>query len=239
MLFIFVISFLGCAHKDSAHPALVLPYAEELLKKVQLQGALEDNPKNTLSSTRKDLQKSPRRVYFRTLYHQYRVLGQILQKESEITFCPQFHHDKTEIQLYKKSMIEGLNFPPVVSEGHEYFPETAFVSQSSLPNYLESMRAELELLCEEGGSDNYFKFDNLITHYAHKSSFHQNHKAMSSVLKIPVFANFYLIKMINSSLSFTEERDFIKLSKTFWFESYVSEASRVRNVFIQNQMVKR
>jgi hypothetical protein len=62
---------------------------------------------------------------------------------------------------------------------------------------------------------------------------------MSSVLKIPVFANFYLIKMINPYLVFNEEGDFITLTKTFWFESYVSEASRVRSTFIKNQMVKR
>jgi len=239
LMFIFLMSFLGCAHKNHFPPRLVLPYAKELLKKVQLQEALDSTQKNAQFHSRKELQKSPRRVYFRTLFHQYQVLGQILQKENEITFCPQFHHDKTEIQLQRPSVVEGLRFSSVVSEGHDYFPETAFVSKTSLPDYLQSMKVELEHLCEEGGSDNYFKFDNLITHHAHKSSFHLSHHAMSSVLKIPVFANSYLIKMINPSLAFDEERDFITLTKTFWFESYVSEASRVRSTFIKNQMVKR
>ncbi len=239
LTFIFFMSFLGCAHKNHLTPKVVLPYAEELLKKVQLQEALENTQQNAQFQSRKQFQKSPRRVYFRTLYHQYQILGQILQKESEITFCPQFHHDKTEIQLQKPRVVEGTRFSSVVSEVRDYFPETAFVSKTSLPDYLQSMKVELELLCEEGGSDNYFKFDNLITHHAHKSSFHLSHHAMSSVLKIPVFANFYLIKMINPYLVFNEEGDFITLTKTFWFESYVSEASRVRSTFIKNQMVKR
>ena len=81
-----------------------------------------------------------------------------------------------------------------------------------------------------------------MTHYSQKKSFHQDPKAMASVLKIPVFANFYLVKMLEIpglKLTSPEEKRFILLTQTHWFENYVTEASRMRNNFIKNKMVRR
>ena len=242
LIFIFLMVFFGCAHNNDSPKTVVFPYAVDLLKKVQLRDSFQYNSTRRSPQIERELLKSPRRVYFRTLYNQYQILGQILHTKNEISFCPQFHHDKMEVELKEHSEMDFFRFSSVKDEGLDYFPESAFVTKSSISDYLRSIKMELETLCEEGVTDNYFKFDNLITHYAQKTSFHLDHRAMASVLKIPVFANFYLIKMISSSSLFfspMEERDFIQLTRTFWFESYVAEASRMRGLFIKNQMVRR
>lgn len=234
-LLIFFIT--GCSHSQKLDTVVRFPYAEELLQKVQR------SPSRFPSSVEKSQpQKSPRRVYFHTLYHQYLTLSRFLENGREVEFCPQFHHDKIEadsslvsrVSLYKMSNVQG--------EVRNYFPELAFGGEFSLEDYHQLMRSEINVLCEDGISDNFFKFDNLITHHSGKTSFHTNSRAMISLLNIPVFANFYLLKMLESPDSHPpsrENRRFIGLTKTYWFENYVYEASRMRNNFIKNKMVKR
>lgn len=229
---------VSCAHfGDDQKVAVQFPYATELLQKVQMSAS------RTPASMDEELtRKSPRRVYFSALYHQYLTLGQHLNKKADIKSCPQFHHDKIETD---SSLLPKVSLYPstdVESEGKDYFPELAFNNDFSLRDYHKTVKAEIQILCEDGDSDNYYKFDNLVTHYSHKKSFHQDPKAMASVLKIPVFANFYLVKMLEiPGLKFTspEEKQFIQLTQTQWFENYVTEASRLRNNFIKNKMVRR
>lgn len=229
---------MSCAHVTTENKTVQFPYATELVEKVQ-----KISYREPASLEVDDVGgKSPRRVYFSALYHQYLTLGQYLGKKPTLKFCPQFHHDKVE--------TDGSTFPKVMvyqtsnvgEEGRDYFPELAFNKNFSLRDYHKVIREELETLCDEGLSDNYYKFDNLVTHYSNKKSFHKDPKAMASVLKIPVFANFYLVKMLQipgMNFSSQEEKKFIKLTNTYWFENYVAEASRLRNNFIKNKMVVR
>jgi hypothetical protein len=230
--------FISCAHLDETPKTVQFPYAAELLEKVQMSQGRRPASINIEEYS----EKSPRRVYFSALYHQYLTIAQHLGKKSNVKFCPQFHHDKIEtdssivpkVSLYRSSNVE--------SEGRDYFPELAFNKNFSLRDYHNVIQGELETLCEEGVSDNFYKFDNLVTHYAQKKSFHQDPKAMASVLKIPVFANFYLVKMLEIpgfKVTSPEEKRFIQLTNTHWFENYVTQASRMRNNFIKNKMVRR
>jgi hypothetical protein len=161
---LFFCSFLlvSCAHFNEAPKTVHFPYAAELLEKVQKTAV-----RVPASITEDDLsEKSPRRVYFSALYHQYLTMGQYLGKKSDIAFCPQFHHDKVETDsglVPKVSMYQPQN---VDEEGRDYFPELAFNKEFSLRDYRKVIKSELETLCEEGVSDNFYKFDNLITHYA-------------------------------------------------------------------------
>lgn len=236
-----ILSFfaISCAHDIQMNKTVQFPFAEELLQKVQMAGT-----RMPASMSVEDMEEiSPRRVYFSALYHQYLILGKHLGKKSEMSFCPQFHHDKIQTD---SSMLPLVSFYPardvVDHEGKAYFPELAFNRKFSLNDYHKVIEGELVTLCEEGVSDNYYKFDNLVTHYAHKSSFHKDPKAMTAVLKIPVFANFYLVKMLETQglgLTSPEEKRFIKLTRTYWFENYVAEAGKMRNNFIKNKMVSR
>lgn len=238
ILGLLVVSAVGCSHFSEAPKTVSFPYASELLEKVQHSVAREP------ASFELDTEEapSPRRIYFSALYHQYLTLGQHMNKKADIQFCPQFHHDKVDTD---NSLVPKVSMYPASSideEGKDYFPELAFNKNFSLRDYHKVIKSELETLCEEGVSDNYYKFDNLVTHYANKKSFHMKPDAMKSVLKIPVFANFYLVKMLETPglrLTSPEEKRFIKLTQTHWFEKYVTEASRLRNNFIKNKMVQR
>jgi hypothetical protein len=229
----------SCASNPHNNPKTVqFPYALELLEKVQKSAGRM--PASLVQEGESD--RSPRRVYFSALYHQYLTLGEHLGNKSAINFCPQFHHDKLEtdagiipkVTVYQTLKMEGKD--------RAFFPELAFSKDFSLADYLDEIQSEISILCEDGVSDNFYKFDNLITHYSQRDAFHKHPGAMASVLKIPVFANFYLVKMLQIAGpgdSSPEERRFIRLTKTYWFENYVTEAHRVRNSFIKNKMVRR
>jgi hypothetical protein len=229
---------MSCAHFDETPKTVHFPYAEELLEKVQRSASRSPASFNNMELT----EKSPRRIYFSALYHQYLTLGQHLGKKPDMNFCPQFHHDKIQTDSSLLPKVSLFPSTEVDSQGRAFFPELAFNQNFSISDYHTVIKSELSTLCEEGVSDNFYKFDNLVTHYSHKKAFHQNPKAMLSVLKIPVFANFYLVKMLETpGLHFTspEEKHFIQLTQTHWFENYVVEASRMRNNFIKNKMVRR
>jgi hypothetical protein len=234
-----VLMLVSCAHVKESPKTVQFPYATELLEKVQMKSGRRSPASMTMDE---GAEKSPRRVYFSALYHQYLTLAGHLGKKASIQFCPQFHHDKIETDSGIVPKVSLHHAQEVESEGRDYFPELAFNKDFSLRDYHKVIREELNTLCEDGVSDNFYKFDNLVTHYAHRPSFHQDPKAMASVLKIPVFANFYLVKMLEipgTLRSSPEEKSFIKLTNTHWFENYVSEASRMRSHFIKNKMVRR
>lgn len=237
-VFVLSVFLASCSHFEHENKTVHFPYAEDLLQRVQSTAS-----RMPASITTEDLsEKSPRRVYFSALYHQYITLGQYLAKKSHINVCPAFHHDKVETDSSLVPKVTMYQSTYVDADGKDFFPELAFNKDFSLRDYHMVIKQEIDILCEEGISDNFYKFDNLITHYSGKSSFHKNPKAMASVLKIPVFANFYLVKMLEiPGVNFTspEEKRFIKLTKTHWFENYVTEAHRMRNNFIKNKMVRR
>jgi hypothetical protein len=229
--------FVSCSHMQSENKTVSFPYAEELVERVQVSVRA---PAGELSVKE---EKSPRRTYFVTLYHQYLTFSRYLGKENEITFCPQFHHDKIETEAFSVPKVTLYKNARAAGQAKPYFPEIVFSGKFSLEDYHADLGRELAVLCEEGISDNFYKFDNLITHYADKTSFHKNTKAMASVLEIPVFANFYLLKMMdteqNQDFSHPEEKRFIELTRTHWFPAYVREAGKRRHTFLANKLVKR
>jgi hypothetical protein len=187
--------------------------------------------------------KSPRRVYFTALYYQYLTLGNHLDMVADLNSCPQFHHDKVETESFMVPKFSMIKMNKNNGELTPFFPEVAFNKKFSIQDHFLSIKKEIDNLCEEGTSDNYFKFDNLITHYASRSTFHRHPDAMKSVLKIPVFANYYLLKMFQSSqrqfLVHPEEKQMIKLTNTHWFENYVLKAQSLRQQMIRTKMVQR
>lgn len=231
---------VGCSHVTTTNNvAMELPFAPELVE--EMQKAASRAPASLEIDGVEG--KSPRRVYFTALYHQYLTMGHHLGQKPDLNSCPAFHHDKVETDTSVIPTFSLFNSSLVGTEDKEFFPELAFNRKFSLKDHYQGIRKEIEVLCEEGLSDNYYKFDNLVTHYASKSSFHTRPDSMKSVLKIPVFANYYLLKMLQSphSLSFVhpEEKRVISMTQTHWFERYVTEAHRHRNNLIKNRMVQR
>lgn len=231
---------VSCSHMyQRTEVAMELPFAPELVEQMQKSAARIPASLETVELEG----KSSRRVYFTALYHQYLTLGNHLGQESDVNFCPQFHHDKIETDAIAVPQFSIYNPGRVSGEVKEFFPEVAFTKKFSLEDHYQQISAEVKILCEEGVSDNYYKFDNLVTHYANKASFHARPDSMKSVLKVPVFANYYLLKMLQSphALVFVhpEEKRVISMTQTHWFEKYVNEAQRQRNNLIKNHMVQR
>lgn len=235
-----LLAFVSCAHvHQQPEVAMELPFAPELVEQMQKSATRAPASFDTMEMEG----KSPRRVYFTALYHQYLTLGNHLGEASDVNSCPQFHHDKIETDATAVPQFSLYNPARLSGEIKEFFPEVVFTKKFSLQDHYQQIRAEVNTLCEEGVSDNYFKFDNLVTYYANKASFHARSDSMKSVLKVPVFANYYLLKMLQSphTLAFVhpEEKRVITMTQTHWFEKYVTEAQRQRNNLIKNQMVKR
>lgn len=235
---------VGCAQvKVEAPKTVQFPYAPELLEKIQKESVHRGPASVEESEKSEKSEKSNRRVYFTSLYHQFLTLGDYLGKDRSIESCPAFHHDKVETDAVSVPKVSFYKQGSVEEEGKDFFPELAFTKTFSLRDYHAEMKREIDDLCETGISDNFYKFDNLVTHYADNKAFHSNKKAMASVLKIPVFANFYLVKMVmgeRGNLStHPEEQRFIQLSHTEWFQDYVAEAGLLRKSFVKTKLVRR
>jgi hypothetical protein len=238
LIWLSLVLSVSCSQLQSKQ-AVNFPFAPELVQKMQTD--VKRAPASLMVS---DVEgKSSRRVYFSALYHQYLAMGRYLNQTSSVKFCPQFHHDKVETDA---SVVPGMSLfqaSAVTSNEQDFFPEVAFNEDFSLSDYYQEIGSEIATLCEEGVSDNYYKFDNLVTHYASSASFHKKPESMQAVLKIPVFANYYLLQMFQTShvasLAHPEEKRVIELTRTQWFEKYVAEAQRLRNNFIKYKMVQR
>jgi len=216
--------FVGCAHSNKGHETLELAYSDDLLEQVQKEAYRVPASAMELEA---EEGKSLRRVYFGVLYQQYLSLNDIAGEANEVKYCPQFHHDKISVEekFEKSKIVKSVS------------------NKNNFTKHYASIKTEVNTLCEEGRSDNYYKFDNLITYHVNRPQFHRSANSMKAVLKIPVFANYYYLKMISHPSEFLaqtqEEKEMFKLSKTFWFEKYVVLAQTYRNGMIKAEMVKR
>lgn len=224
-----LLSVVSCATHKVSEADHQFPFAKELLVKIQ---------NSSLSGSRApasvmDLEegKSTRRIYFTSLYEQYLTLS----SDTSVKVCPAFHHDKLAVDAKERPLIRPV-LGRTSDESRAYFPE-ASLGRKGFSDYVSKVRAEIEVLCDTGFSDNYYKYDNLVTHYSGKRDFHHGPKAMESVLKIPVFANYYLIHMMGPGSA--SDNEFIALTKTFWFKDYVRSASEVRVTMLKNKVVSR
>jgi hypothetical protein len=228
ILLLILVMIFGCAHRDK-NETPIFSYSPELLEKI-----FQSGPTRFPASS--EIRKSNRRVYFSGLYYQYKTLGHFLNETQENLFCPQFHHDRLQVDSWR---IPKIRFEMNETQESFYFPENIFKSKKELKTYVSQMKEEIHELCETGESDNFFKYDNLIVYHVSRPEFHQNHKSMEALLKIPIFSNHYLISMMRNSLEIeyfpNEAKLFIDQAKTYWFDRYVNLAQKGR----QDLLVRR
>lgn len=227
LLSVFLVS---CAHQVKAPHMVSLPYAEELLEKVQKTGARRPASVPTFEMA----EVSPRRVYFSALYEQYRTLDHYLGQNEMIKSCPQFHNEKNAVDKKELAKLEKESWGE--GKDNRFFPEKTF-NKESFVSYHQNVKSEIVTLCEDGVSDNYYKYENLVTHFANSGAFHRSKTAMKSLLKIPVFANYYIVEMMSAVPH--HEKKFIELSKAQWFENYVSEAGHQRKNLLKEFTAQR
>ena len=228
---------MSCSHHKSVKNEIRLPYSADLLKDIQRVTRTPSSISDELESA------SNRRLYFSILYQQYKMLSSHLGTSVSIKFCPQFHTERLNADTASKThfLIQGYKIDPIQNS---FFPEQIFQGDYSFHDYQQNIHEELVTLCDEGVSDNFYKFDNLMTYHVNRNDFHKGGaKSMEALLKIPIYANFYLFRMIQAqALSYphnTAEKNLIKVSRVHWFEHYVNEAREVRESLMNNKTVQR
>lgn len=78
----------------------------------------------------------------------------------------------------------------------------------ALEEHAQKNKKELEELCESGSSDNYYLFENLLTHFSETQNFKSTLGSLKAVLKIPVFANLLLLRSVDSDYVFYAKSQF-------------------------------
>jgi hypothetical protein len=176
---------------------------------------------------------SNKRLYFLTLYSQYRNLGRFVSQSEapDLKHCPNFHttlvnyreHQtaklKTSVDWKKRfSSLKDINFAhypelslPLSIESlrpragdllqqknrSPKYKDTQQVMHKALSLHLTKTYRELEQLCEQGASDNYYTYENLITH-TKKYGFKANNNNISVLMKTTLFSNMGLIKSMEN-----------------------------------------
>lgn len=83
----------------------------------------------------------------------------------------------------------------------------------ALEEHADKNKSELEELCETGASDNYYTFENLLTHFTNNDRFNNSIDSLKAVLKIPVFANLFILKSIDPNYVSYSNDQFYEVSK--------------------------
>ncbi|MBF0362503.1 MAG: hypothetical protein HQK49_15905 [Oligoflexia bacterium] len=234
-----------------------------------------NNNRNVASVNDNNLQSlfltfSNRKLYFMTLYDQYRTLKTLLKdkyndkyndndndNDSDIELCPQFHSGLLSINSsYGKRKInrnqtnQRATTTPLISlypissniqkvKSLALYPELAlpitfnskhptvyeFITThqnkknvsdqeqndeqkneqmklfvDALRLHLEKNIKELKEMCEYGHSDQYYLFENLITHMKNNKSFRKSKESMEALLKTTIVSNMAIITSLDLEL---------------------------------------
>ena len=109
------------------------------------------------------------------------------------------------------------------------------ILQNALNIHIIKTHSELRYLCENGVSNNYYTFENLVTHIHRQPEFVPNSDNMKYLLKTTIFSNMALIKSIrrkstsrsrgiaSTTSSESYGNDLIKGLKINWVKKYFGE----------------
>ncbi|MDO9182906.1 MAG: hypothetical protein Q7U04_10890, partial [Bacteriovorax sp.] len=104
----------------------------------------------------------------------------------------------------------------------------------ALDIHLAKTYSEIRELCEFGSSDNYFIYENLITHIKN-NKFDADNKNMNTLLKTTLFSNIALMNSIEKHESASASRSIASEGSDFKKASYTSEVMARLNVSWANQ----
>jgi hypothetical protein len=168
---------------------------------------------------------SNRRVYFLALLSQYQQLkGRMNMSAPDIKVCPRFHTWVVDYNERAQKMERNLSvkvLAPLTEEAGRLHPElllplsadkaypTVFdialkdkstptdeLIKKALTIHLSKMYTELGELCEYGNSNNYYIYENLISHVIVSPRFGEKSKDIEALFKISIISNMALIKSL-------------------------------------------
>lgn len=208
-----------------------------------------------------------KKLYFSTLMQQYvKLQGYTYQNAPQVTSCPHFH--TTFLKLKENHIVSsvtkqswdktytGDSGDKLVSHNPELALPATFDShgprvidiqssnkkesvQKALVIYLKKMHTEINLLCQNGATDNYYTFENMQSSEDVKLS-RATVGSMNILLKSPVYMNELLIKSLGKAqtkgiarkIASTEKSRVKNIDifyevnsrfKTRWFETYINK----------------
>jgi hypothetical protein len=212
----------------------------------------------SIASAQVGLDISNKKAYFLSLYKQHAQFAQLANIDQQINSCPQFHNDlltyKDELSnrkvskanldfsevLIDKSKITSypvLSLPYRNTDLYSYisdnnkWDQSETIALSAIKSYAQSMRKEIETMCEFGNSNDYYIFENMISYYRNNLDFIYSFQALPSVLKVSPIANIFLLESLQSKsekVSIFEDRLMAKMNIP-WFKNYLYEVSLIRN----------
>ena len=203
----------------------------------------------TLLNKKIDLQTCPQFHHEMVVYKD--LIDEILVSYEQTTLRPYSSSiiKEESIALYPE-LILPYSSTQTVYEAAYYENSNDNVNEIMLAgfeNQLNQNIQEINTLCEEGASDNYFIFQNLITHYASKEDFHYSQEALKAYLKVPVFSNMMLFQSMTgdrliyknvlshlniSSYNHFEEQT-LQRTNAWWIKQYFEAVRNQRNGRIQ------
>lgn len=191
---------------------------------------------------------SLRRLYFKALYQQWRVLSKFSQKSTELNSCPQFHHDKVVMDEKQQDLSLVVAGPKPSADQLPFYPEWALKVKSkerfvpvwhtnggknltsALAHHATKIRRELSVMCEDGASDAYFRLENMVTYVVKKPEF-QSKNGLQALLKIPVFSTMLLLKSLEGAPAArfaAVEQELLNEVQGFQLQQYIVELRKER-----------
>jgi len=193
---------------------------------------------------------SLRRLYFRTLYQQFRELKTVTKSPLQMNSCPQFHHDKlmmddersearptwapadrpdmAELAYYPEWLLPeraGKHAKPIWQKG----AKGVKLMTNALRVHTKKLHRELGRLCDEGSTDAYFRLENMVTYFSGHPQMREQ-KGLPAFLKIPVFSTMFLLKTASISSEHFNEHDHNLIDEVqgLHFERYIVELRKRR-----------
>jgi hypothetical protein len=157
------------------------------------------------------------------------------QKNSQVkinfnaVYKPEIIADRSKYSSYPELMLpvtkESLhpNVAELISSNKKVL--TKVVVENAINIHLEKTLEELTELCDTGASNNYYIYENLITHIK-KQGFRANQSNMKVLLKTSIFSNRALIKSFEKSVTKSRGRAIASVKaetpKEFYTETLVN-----------------
>lgn len=236
------IKFVNVTSKENRSPVF---YKEYKIKKTGRVIASIDTSNDTSKEKLSD-----KNAYFLSLYSQYKSLVKLTKQQNELNVCPQFHHEilsanvsvrdlRSIVSEDYKSLMKNpyavvsnpslsLNYrgQNVYSylEKRNMWNKAHSVVKSALIEHNKLNLSELNQLCEEGSSEGFYAYKNMVSFYS-TNNFANSSKSMPAFLKIPVLANMLILNNYSKSVS-VYEKDLISSLNISWFSNYLDDLKK-------------
>lgn len=202
----------------------------------------------------KDL--SNRDIYFFALYNQFEDFKILAQDDSlKLGSCPQFHHQllTTDNQKLTQKTF-GYEVGKIAfgdDKAKVYFPElnlqlsngdllatsdkSSFASnfKKAMKGHANTLLEELNIMCDQGASDQFYVFENFIRHIKANPGFYYQKESFASLSKIPVVANVILLQSLAQTFNLgVYEKAALARLKGAWVYHYVENLKAKRKEIV-------